>query len=337
MVKAGLAGSPHMRRRDFISIFGSAAAVWPRAARTQQAMPVIGYLHVGWPQARRDQVAAFQRGLSEAGFVEGRDVIIEYRWAEDQYDRLPGFLSDLIHRRVAIIVAAAGTNTVLAAKALNITIPIVFSTSGDPVRSGLVASLNQPGGNVTGVVDMGADLAAKQVGLLHELLPRAERFAVLFNPKNEFAGSVTTDVQTAASAIGRQVEVLAASANSDIDAAFASLIQKRADALLVAPDTLFTTRRVQLVTLAARHVVPTMYALREFVEAGGLMSYGASIVDRERLLGIYVGRILKGEKPADLPILRASKFEFVINLQTAKTLGIDVPATLTARADEVIE
>jgi putative ABC transport system substrate-binding protein len=326
-----------MKRREFITLLGGAAA-WPLAARAQQpAMPVIGYLHVGWPQARRDQVAAFQRGLSEAGFVEGRNVMIEYRWAEDQYARLPGLLSDLINRRVVMIVAAAGTNTVVAAKALNITIPIVFSTSGDPVRSGLVASLNRPGGNVTGVIDMAADLAAKQVGLLHELLPRAERFAVLFNPKNEFAGSVTTDAQTAASAIGRQVEVLAASANSDIDAAFASLIQKRADALLVAPDSLFTTRRAQLLTLAARHAVPTIYSLREFVEAGGLMSYGASIVDREHQLGMYAGHILKGEKPADLPILRASKFEFVINLQTAKTLGIDVPATLAARADEVIE
>jgi putative ABC transport system substrate-binding protein len=298
---------------------------------------VIGYLHVGRPEARRDQVAAFQQGLSEAGFVEGRNVMIEYRWAEDQQARLPVLLSDLIHRRVAMIVAAGGTNTVLAAKALNVKIPIVFSTSGDPVRFGLVASLNRPGGNVTGVIDMAADLAAKQVGLLHELLPRAERFAVLFNPKNEFAGSVTTDAQTAASAIGRQVELLAASANSDIDAAFTGLIQKRADALLVVQDSLFISRRVQLVTLATRHAVPTMYSLREFVDAGGLMSYGASIVDRERQLGIYTGRVLKGEKPADLPILRASKFQFVINLQTARELGIEVPPTLLATADEVIE
>ena len=326
-----------VRRREFITLLGGAAA-WPLAVRAQHpTMPVIGYLHIGSPTVRRDQIAAFQRGLSESGFVEGRNVAIEYRWAEGQIDRLPELLSDLIHRHVAIIVAPAGTNTVLAAKTLNLTIPIVFSTALDPVRSGLVASLNRPGGNVTGVIDMGADLAAKQVGLLHELLPQAKRFAVLVNPTFSLAEPVTTDAQTAASAIGKSIEVLTASSNSDIDAAFASLAQKRVDAVLVAPDSLFFNRRVQLITLATRHAVPAIYWLREFAEAGGLMSYGASILDRERQVGIYAGRILKGEKPADLPILRASKFEFVINLQTAKTLGINVPATLTARADEVIE
>jgi putative ABC transport system substrate-binding protein len=326
-----------VRRREFITLLGGAAG-WPLTASAQQAaMPVIGFLHTGSPATRRDQVAAFQRGLSESGFVEGQNVAIEYRWAEDQYNRLPQLLSDLIRSRVAVIAAPGGTNTVLAAKALNITIPIVFSTALDPVRSGVVASLNRPGGNVTGVIDMGADLAAKQVGLLHELLPRAERFAVLINPKNALAEPVTTDAKMAASAIGRSIEVLAASSSSDIDAAFASLAQKQADALLVAPDVLFTTRRTQLLTLAARHAVPVIYWLREFVEAGGLMSYGSSIVDRERQVGIYTGRILKGERPADLPILRASKFEFVINLQTGKAIGLEIPATLLASADEVIE
>jgi putative ABC transport system substrate-binding protein len=326
-----------MRRREFITLLGSAAA-WPLAAGAQQpGMPVVGYLHNSSPGGRRDQVAAFQRGLREAGYIEGRNVAIEYRWAEDQYDRLPELLADLIRLRVAIIVAPAGTNTVLAAKALNITIPIVFSTALDPVRSGLVASLNRPGGNVTGIIDMGVDLAAKQVGLLHELLPKAECFAVLVNPRNALAGPVTTDAKTAASAIGRSIEVLAVSSSSDIDAAFASVAQKRADALLVSPDILFITRRVQLITLAARHAVPAIYFQREFVEAGGLMSYGSSVVDREHQLGVYAGRVLKGEKPADLPILRASKFEYVINLQTAKTIGLEIPATLLARADEVIE
>jgi putative tryptophan/tyrosine transport system substrate-binding protein len=327
-----------MNRRAFITLLGGAAVAWPFAAHGQQsAVPVIGYLHIGWPATRRNQVAGFQQGLRESGFVEGQNVAIEYRWAEDQIDRLPGLVSDLVRRRVAVIVAPGGTNTVLAAKALNVTIPIVFSTSIDPVRTGLVASLSRPGGNVTGIIDMGADIAAKQVALLHELLPQAQRFAVLVNPKTSLAEPVTTDVQRAASAIGRSIEVLAASSNSDIDTAFASLAQKRADALLVSPDTLFITRRVQLLTLAARHAVPAIYWLREFVEAGGLMSYGSSIADREHQVGIYAARILKGEKPADLPIVRASKFEFVINLQTAKAIGLDVPPTLLARADEVIE
>jgi putative ABC transport system substrate-binding protein len=328
-----------VKRRDFITLLGGgAAAAWPLAASAQQpVLPVIGYLHSGSPGSRPGQLAAFQGGLREAGYIEGRNVAIEYRWAEDQYDRLPELLSDLIRRGVAIIVAPSGTGAVLAAKTLNVTIPIVFSTSLDPIRSGLVASLNHPGGNVTGVIDMGADLAAKQVGLLHELLPQAQRFAVLMDPSNPLAEPVTNDAKTAASAIGRSIEVLPATSSSDIDAAFASLAQKQANALLVAPHTLFITRRVQLLTLAARHAVPAIYWQREFVEAGGLMSYGSSVVDREHQLGIYAGRVLKGEKPADLPILRASKFEYVINLQTAKTIGLEIPATLLARADEVIE
>jgi putative ABC transport system substrate-binding protein len=312
-----------MRRRTFIEGIAALAAVSPLAAGAQQsAMPVVGYLHIGSPgDLRRDQVAAFQRGLTESGFVDGQNMAIEYRWADGQFDRLPGLISDLVHRGVAVIVAPAGTNTVLAAKALNVTIPIVFSTAADPIRTGLVASLSQPGGNVTGVIDMGADLASKQVALLHELRPQSQRFAALINPKNGFAEAVTTDAQRAASAIGVSIEILAANSNSDIDTAFATLAQKRVDALLVAPDALFVTRRVQLLTLATRHAVPAIYWLREFVEQGGLMSYGSSVVERERQLGIYTARILKGEKPAVLPVMRASKFEFVINLQTAKTLG----------------
>jgi putative tryptophan/tyrosine transport system substrate-binding protein len=327
-----------MRRREFISLLGGTAAAWPLKARAQQpAMPVIGYLHSGSAGARRGQVVAFQQGLNELGFVEGRNVTIEYSWADDQYDRLPELAADLIHRRVTIIVAPAGTPTTRAAKALTTTIPIVFSTSVDPVQSGLVASLNRPEGNVTGITDMAVDLGGKQLGLLHELLPAAGPFAVLVNPKSPLAEVTITGVQAAAPVIGKQIEVLSASTNLEIDAAFARLTQKPAGALLVGADSLFVTRRVQLVTLAARHAMPTIYSQREFAEAGGLMSYGSSIIDRERQLGVYTGRILKGEKPADLPILRAVKFEFVINLQTAKVIGLTVPPTLLARADEVIE
>src|SRR5712691_3583965 len=326
-----------MRRRDFIAALG-AAATWPLAARAQQpALPVIGYLHVGSSAVSRDRVAAFHRGLKELDFVEGRNVAIEYRWADNQNDRLPELAADLIRRGVTVIAAPAGAETARVVKGLTTTIPIVFSTGVDPVKTGLVRSLNRPGGNVTGVADMAVGLGGKRLGLLHELLPGAVRFALLVTPGIATGESAIAEVQSAASAIGRQIEMLTASTNLDIDAAFASLAQKRADALLVAPQVLFSTRRVQLVTLAARHAVPTMYHQREHVEAGGLMSYGSSIMDRERLLGVYTGRILKGEKPADLPILRAVKFEFVINLQTAKTIGLDVPPTLLARADEVIE
>jgi putative ABC transport system substrate-binding protein len=328
----------YMRRREFISLLGGAAATWPLAARAQQpAMSVIGYLHLGSVGSRRDQVTSFQRGLNELGFVEGRNVTIEYRWAEDQNVHLPELLADLVRHRVAVIAAPGGTATVLAAKALPTTTPIVFSTSGDPVRSGLVASLNRPGGNVTGVTDMGVELGAKQLGLLHELVPGAARFAVLVRAGSPLAEPTITDVQAAASAIGRLIEVFAVGTNRDIDKAFASLVQRRPDALLIAPDSLFVTRRAQLVTLTARHAVPTIYYEREFAEAGGLMSYGSNITERERQLGVYTGRILKGEKPADLPVLRASKFEFVINLQTARVIGIDIPPSLVARADEVIE
>jgi ABC-type uncharacterized transport system substrate-binding protein len=326
-----------MKRREFLTLISGAVAAWPRAARAQQPMPVIGYLNVGSSAESRDRIAAFHRGLKELGFVEGRDVAIEYRWADNQYERLPELAADLIRRGVAVIAAPAGADTTRVLKGLTTTIPIVFSTGVDPVETGLVRSLNQPGGNATGVADLAVGVVGKRLGLLHELLPRAERFALLVTPGIRSGESTIAEVKLAAAAIGSQIEVLSATTNLDIDAAFGSLAQKRADALLVAPQILFSTRRVQLVTLAARHAVPTMYYQREFVETGGLMSYGSSIIDRERQLGVYTGRILKGEKPADLPILRAVKFEFVINLQTAKTIGLDVPPTLLARADEVIE
>jgi len=327
-----------MKRREFIALMGSAATAWPQAARAQQpAMPVVGYLYIGSSADLRDRVAAFQGGLKELGFVEGQNVAVEYRWADNQVDRLPELATDLIRRGVAVIAAPAGGDTASVVKGLTKTIPIVFSTGVDPVQTGLVQSLNQPGGNATGVADVGVGVVGKRLEILHELLPGAARFALLVTPGIRSGESTIAEVKSAAAAIGRQIDVLSATTNLEIDTAFASLAQKRADALLVAPQILFSTRRVQLITLAARHAVPTMYHQREHVEAGGLMSYGSSIMDRERLLGVYTGRILKGEKPADLPILRAVKFEFVINLQTAKTIGLDVPPTLLARADEVIE
>jgi putative ABC transport system substrate-binding protein len=325
-----------VRRREFIAGLGS-AAVWPVAARAQQAgAPVIGYVYSGAEGSGGDQAAAFRKGLSESGFVEGRNVMIEYRWANNEYDRLPELAADLVRHRVAVIAAMGGTPAALAAKAATETIPIVFSAS-DPVQSGLVASLNRPGGNVTGINTMNSQLMAKRLGLLHELLPEAARIAVLVNSNNPFAGSNVRDLQAAAVTLGRQIEVLAAGTNREIDTALASLVQKRADALLVGPESLFVTRRVQPATAAMRYAVPAIYAWRESTEAGGLMSYGANLADLSRQAGIYVGRILKGEKPADLPVLQPTKFEFVINLQTARLLGIDVPETLLATADEVIQ
>jgi putative tryptophan/tyrosine transport system substrate-binding protein len=327
-----------MKRRTFITLLGGAAAAWPLAARAQQpAMPVIGYLHVGSPEATPDRLAAVRRGLSEVGFVEGRNMAIEYRWADNQNDRLTELAADLIRRRVAVIVAPGGTLAALMAKTLTTTIPIVFSGSVDPVQAGLVQSLNRPGGNITGITDMASDVAGKQLGLLHELLPGAVRFALLVNPGGASAEATILEVRSAASAIGRQIDVLRAHTNGEIDTAFATLTQMASNALLVSPNPLFSTRRVQLATLAIRYAMPTIHSQREFAEAGGLMSYGSNFRDRERQLGVYAGRILKGEKPADLPVLRASKFEFVINLQTAKILDLEMPPTLLARADEVIE
>jgi putative ABC transport system substrate-binding protein len=327
-----------MRRRQFISLLGSAAAAWPLAARAQQAaLPVVGFVYPSVPELSAGIVAAFRKGLNETGFVEGRNVTIEFRFGYNDIAQLPKLAADLVDRRVAVIATPGSTPSALAAKAATATIPIVFGIGPDPVEIGLVASLNRPGGNITGITSMNAELGAKRLGLLHELLPSAVRFAVLVNPNNRNAEPLTRDAQATASAIGREIEIFAASSAREIDAAFVSLLQKRADALLVSPDPLFGSRRVQLVTLATHHRLPTIYSFRENVEIGGLMSYGSSAAERDRQVGIYAGRILKGEKPADLPVIRADKFEFVINLQTARVLGLDVSPTLLALADEVIE
>jgi putative ABC transport system substrate-binding protein len=326
-----------MRRREFISLLGGAAAAWPLAARAQQpGLPVVGFLFVGVPAP--SILSAFSNGLNEMGFVEGRNVAIDHRWTEDQNDRLPALAAELVGRKVAIIYAAGGTIAVAAAKAATTTIPIVFNIGDDPVQAGLVASLSRPGGNVTGIAFINAQLTAKRIGLLHELLPAAERFAILVNPDYQGAvATVTADAQAAVATIGRQIEVFTARTNREIDAAFESMVQKRVDALLIGPGYLFFARRAQLATLATRHALPAIHFSRAFVDATGLMSYGSSITDATRQSGIYAARILKGEKPADLPVQQADKFEFVINMQTARVLGLDVPAQLLARADEVIE
>jgi putative ABC transport system substrate-binding protein len=326
-----------MRRREFITGFGSAATL-PVAARAQKAaVPTIGFLRPGSPESNAHLVAAFRQGLNEAGYIEGRNVTVEYRWALNFSGQLPELAADLVRLRVAVIVTPGSTAAAAAVKSATSTIPIVFSAGGDPVQTGLVASLNRPGGNVTGVSSMSVELGAKRLGLLLELVPGAVRFAALVNPNNPLAEPFITDLRTAAAAIGRQMEILTAQRSRDIDAAFATLLEKRADALLIGLDPLFVSRRVQLATLAARHAVPAIYPFREDAEAGGLMSYGPSNTDLVRQAGIYTGRVLRGEKPADMPILRATKFEFVINLQTASVIGIEVPEKLLATADEVIQ
>jgi putative ABC transport system substrate-binding protein len=327
----------YIGRRKFLATLGGAAA-WPLAAHAQQvAMPVVGYLDAGAPETSARFVAAFRKGLSEAGYAEGRNVAVEYRWAYNNSDRLPALASDLIRRQVTVIAATGGTPTALAAKAATTMVPIVFGFGGDPVQTGLVASLNRPGGNVTGVVTMNVELAGKRLGLLHELVSGATRFAVFHNPNNAYSTSATREAVAAAAPAGWQIEFLGVTTNADLNAAFARLVQIRADAFLISPEVIFVLRRIQLLTLAARYAVPAIYPSREFAEAGGLMSYGSSFTDMHRQVGSYTGRILKGEKPAELPVMRPTTFELVINLQTAQALGIDVPSTLLARADEVIE
>jgi putative ABC transport system substrate-binding protein len=325
-----------MKRRQFIALLGGAAA-WPLAAQAQApAMPMVGYLYVASPEGHASRLAAFRKGLSETGYVEGRNVAIEYRWAHNEPTRLPGLVADLVNRPVTVI-AAADLPSALAAKAASTTIPIVFETAADPVQVGLVARLNRPDTNVTGVTNTSVELGAKRLGILHELLPGAARFAILVNPNNPLIAERIKDAEAAAAAIGRQLEILRASTVREIDAAFTSIAQKRIEALLVMPDNLFVTCHVQFATQAARHAVPAIYSSREYAEVGGLMTYGANITDAYRQFGIYVGRILKGEKPANMPVLQPTKFEFVINLQTARTLGLTVPSTLLTVADEVIE
>ena len=325
-----------MRRREFITLLGG-VATWPLSARAQQpGIPVVGYLDPGAPESSASFVAAFRKGLSETGFVEGRNVSIEFRWGYNDYGRVPELAADLVHRRVAVIAAPASP-AALAAKRLTNTIPIIFATATDPVEIGLVASLNRPGGNITGFTSMNMDLGGKRFGMLRELMPSATRFAFLIDPTSITADPYVRDMKAAASTLGRQLDVFTASTNREIETAFASLMQRRTDALLIPSQVLFNNRVVQLVSLAAHYRVPTIYARRDFPDAGGLMSYGTSTADAYRQVGLYTGRILKGEKPADLPALRAAKFEFVINLQTARLLGIDVPPTLRALADEVIE
>jgi ABC-type uncharacterized transport system substrate-binding protein len=324
-----------MRRREFI-LAVAAAAAWPLAARAQQpAMPVIGFLSPISLDTLADRLRAFRQGLRGSGYIEGDNITIVYRWAENQPDRLPQLAAELARRPVAVIVTAGGAAPVLAAKDATKTIPIVFVTAENPVRAGLVASLARPGGNLTGVNLISLELVAKRLELLRELVPAAVRVAVLVNPANtEFAETTLRDVEPAARALGLQIQILSASSSREIDAAFA---HARPDALFVGNDPFFTTRRVQLATAAAHHAIPATFGTRESVEAGGLMSYGANIADAWHQLGVYAGRIVKGAKPADLPVVQSSKFELVINAQTARTLGLTVPPSLLARADEVIE
>jgi len=326
-----------MKRRAFITLLGGVAA-WPLAARAQQPIPTIGFLHSQSPEALADALPGFRQGLKEAGYSEGENVAIEYRWAENQLDRLPALAGDLVRKGVAVIVAGGGSATPLVAKAVTTAIPVVFNAGGDPVKLGLVASLSRPGGNLTGVNFFAGQLTAKRLELLRELGPGAARVAVLVNPANPTDSEpIVHDAQAAARAMGLQILVLGATSSKEIDAAFATLARERPDALLVGTGPPLTARRVQLAQLAAYHKIPAIYALRQNVEIGGLISYGASLREAYRQVGIYSGRILKGASPSDLPVVQSTKFELVINAQTARMLGLDVPPTLLARADEVIE
>jgi ABC-type uncharacterized transport system substrate-binding protein len=326
-----------VRRREFIALLGGATAL-PFAARAQPAMPVIGFLGATSPDVNANRLRVFRQGLKDTGYVEGENVTIEYRWAENQMDRLPVLAAELIHRPVAVIVTIGNTPLALAAKAATTTIPIVFAVGEDPVRLGLVASLARPGGNLTGINFFNAELAAKRLGLLRELVPTAKRVAVLVNPTDAMRTETTVrDVQSAARAMELEIRLLNAATSREIDTAYATFVNERPDALFVDGDAFFNSRRVQLVHLATRHAVPAAYGGRDYPEIGGLMSYGTNVTDVFHQAGMYVGRILKGTKPADLPVVQSSKFELVINAQTARMLGLDVPPMLLARADEVIE
>ena len=326
-----------MRRRTFITLLGGAAVAWPLTARAQQAaMPVIGFLDPRLPETIADRVRAFRQGLKEAGYVEGESVAIEYRWAENHHDRLPALAAELVRRQVAVIATGAHAS-VFAAKAATAAIPIVFGVNQDPVRLGLVASLARPGGNLTGINFFSAELVAKRLELLRELVPGAARVAVLVNPTNRASAETMRDLVPAARSLGLQIQVHNATTSREIDAAFATFVSERPDALFVTPDAFFAGRRFQLVNMAARHAVPATYAQREFAEVGGLMSYGPNQTDTFSQIGVYTGRILKGAKPADLPVVQSTKFELVINAQTARMLSLTVPASLLALADEVIE
>jgi ABC-type uncharacterized transport system substrate-binding protein len=325
-----------LRRRHFITLLAGAAA-WPLAVRAQQpAMPVIGYLNLGSPESDASRLTGLRRGLNQTGYVEGRNLVIEYRWAGNQADRLPALAADLVQLRVAVIVSPGPVPT-LAAKAATTSIPIVFGVGADPVQLGLVASLNRPGGNLTGFNNFTGEVGAKGLALLHELVPGIATVGFLVNPNNPVSELLTRDVLAAAPAIGVKVQILKADTDREIDAAFVSLVQARTGALLVSSDVFLNNRIEQIVALAARHAIPTIYAFREFAVAGGLISYGPSLIEAYRQAGLYTGRILKGEKPADLPVIQATKLELIINLKTATTLGLQIPDRLLALADEVIE
>jgi putative ABC transport system substrate-binding protein len=328
-----------VRRRDFIKGIAGSIVVWPLAARAQpSAMPVVGFVSGRSPESSARFGAAFRKALNETGYLEGQNVMVEYHWLDGQYDRLPALMAELVRRRVAVIATPGFGDGALAAKAATATIPIVFGVAEDPVKLGLVASLARPGGNATGINLLSAEIGAKRLGLLHDLVPKAVRIAVLVNPANTPATESTLrDIPDAAGAIGVQIQVLKASTRSEIEAAFATLARDRADALFVAPDGFFTSRRVQFATLATRHAIPAAYSNRSYPEVGGLMSYGTDTLDYYRQAGVYTGQILKGAKPADMPVLQSTKWEFVINMQTARALGLEVPNSLQLLADEVIE
>jgi putative ABC transport system substrate-binding protein len=326
-----------MKRREFITLLGGVAAAWPLTAQAQQPLPVIGFLNSSSPDGYAPMASAFRQGLKETGYVDGHNVAIEYRWAEGRNDRLPSFVADLVQRKVNVI-AATTTAAALAAKAATTTIPIVFETTADPVQLGLVASLNRPGGNVTGVTQTNMEISPKRLELLHELVPTASVMALLVNPTDPaLAESATKELQEAASILGLKLHVMQASTDRDFDAVFAKLIQLRAGGLVIGSDPFFTSRSQQLAKLTVDHAVPAVYQFREFAVAGGLLSYGAAITDAYRLAGNYTGRVLRGDKPADLPVQQATKVEMIINLKTAKALGLNVPNPLIGRADEVIE